>query len=54
MSRFGIKSLKRFLTWCGRGVDGFRCDAGYKIPVPAWQYIIARVQAGIPRSHFFA
>ena len=22
----------------------FRCDAGYKIPTPAWQYIIARVQ----------
>ena len=21
-----------FLTWCRRGVDGFRCDAGYKIP----------------------
>jgi len=32
------------LVWCRRGVDGFRCDAGYKIPVPAWQYIIARVQ----------
>ncbi len=25
-----------FLTWCRRGVDGFRCDAGYKVPVPAW------------------
>ena len=22
-----------FLTWCRRGVDGFRCDAGYKVPV---------------------
>ena len=33
-----------FLTWCRRGVDGFRCDAGYKVPLPAWQYIIARVQ----------
>jgi len=32
------------LVCCRRGVDGFRCDAGYKIPVPAWQYIIARVQ----------
>lgn len=32
------------LTWCRRGVDGFRCDAGYKIPAAAWQYIIARVQ----------
>lgn len=33
-----------FLIWCGRGVDGFRCDAGYMIPVQAWQYIIARVR----------
>jgi glycosidase len=32
------------LVWCRRGVDGFRCDAGYMVPVPAWQYIIARVQ----------
>ena len=32
------------LVWCRRGVDGFRCDAGYKVPAPAWQYIIARVQ----------
>ena len=33
-----------FLTWCKRGVDGFRCDAGYMIPVMAWQYIIACVR----------
>ena len=29
-----------FLTWCRRGVDGFRCDAGYMIPVPVWKYIV--------------
>jgi len=40
------------LTWCRRGVDGFRCDAGYKIPVPAWQYIIARVQEEFPETIF--
>ena len=40
------------LTWCQRGVDGFRCDAGYKIPVPAWQYIIARVQDEFPETIF--
>jgi starch synthase (maltosyl-transferring) len=39
-------------TWCRRGVDGFRCDAGYKIPLPAWQYIIARVQEGFPETIF--
>ena len=40
------------LTWCRRGVDGFRCDAGYKIPVPAWQYIIARIQNEFPETIF--
>ncbi|HXT12834.1 MAG TPA: amylo-alpha-1,6-glucosidase [Candidatus Angelobacter sp.] len=41
-----------FLTWCRRGVDGFRCDAGYKVPTPAWQYIIARVQQEFPETVF--
>ena len=36
------------LVWCRRGVDGFRCDAGYMVPVPAWQYIIARVRDEFP------
>jgi len=41
-----------FVTWCRRGVDGFRCDAGYKVPVPAWQYIVARVQQEYPETIF--
>jgi predicted glycogen debranching enzyme len=41
-----------FLTWCRRGVDGFRCDAGYMVPMPAWQYIIARVQQEFPDTLF--
>lgn len=36
------------LVWCRRGVDGFRCDAGYMVPMPAWQYIIARVREEFP------
>ncbi len=40
------------LVWCRRGVDGFRCDAGYKIPTPAWQYIVARVQNEFPETIF--
>jgi predicted glycogen debranching enzyme len=40
------------LIWCRRGVDGFRCDAGYKIPAPAWQYIVARVQEEFPDTIF--
>ena len=41
-----------FLTWCRRGVDGFRCDAGYKVPTVAWQYIIARVRQEFPDTIF--
>ena len=40
------------LIWCARGTDGFRCDAGYKIPVVAWQYIIARVHEEFPDTIF--
>ncbi|GBC60302.1 glycogen debranching protein [Desulfonema ishimotonii] len=41
-----------FLTWCRRGVDGFRCDAGYMIPIPAWTYIVATVRAQYPDTVF--
>ena len=41
-----------FLTWCQRGVDGFRCDAGYMIPIPAWEYIIAEVRNEFPDTIF--
>lgn len=42
-----------FLAWCRRGVDGFRCDAGYMIPAPAWRYIIASVRESYPGTIFF-
>lgn len=41
-----------FLTWCQRGVDGFRCDAGYKVPTLVWQYITARVHEAFPDTVF--
>ncbi len=40
------------LTWCRRGVDGFRCDAGYQVPMPVWQYLIARVREEYPDTVF--
>jgi predicted glycogen debranching enzyme len=46
------KIADALLIWCRRGVDGFRCDAGYKIPVTAWQYIIARVRDEFPETIF--
>ncbi len=42
-----------FLHWCKRGVDGFRCDAGYMIPVEAWEYIVAKVRRQYPGTLFF-
>ncbi len=39
---------KALLTWCRRGVDGFRCDAGYKVPTHVWQYIGARIHSEFP------
>lgn len=41
-----------FIFWCRHGVDGFRCDAGYKVPLAAWQYIIARVRQEFPEALF--
>jgi starch synthase (maltosyl-transferring) len=46
------KLAEAFLTWCRRGVDGFRCDAGYKVPVPVWQFIQARVREEFPETLF--
>jgi len=41
-----------FLTWCRQGVDGFRCDAGYMIPVPVWKYIVSSVRSEYPNTIF--
>jgi predicted glycogen debranching enzyme len=41
-----------FITWCRRGVDGFRCDAGYMIPQAAWKYIIAKIRQQYPDTVF--
>jgi predicted glycogen debranching enzyme len=41
-----------FLFWCRRGVDGFRCDAGYMIPCEVWEYVVARVREEFPETIF--
>lgn len=41
-----------FLHWCRAGVDGFRCDAGYMLPLDAWRYIVARVRDEYPDTVF--
>lgn len=46
------KMAEVFLFWCGRGVDGFRCDAGYMLPESAWSYIVAKVRSQYPQTTF--
>ncbi|UDQ97909.1 amylo-alpha-1,6-glucosidase [Lentisphaerota bacterium WC36G] len=41
-----------FLEWCRRGVDGFRCDAGYMIDALTWEYIICKVREEFPDTVF--
>ena len=41
-----------FLFWCRQGVDGFRCDAGYMVPFPVWEYIVAKVRNAYPETVF--
>ncbi|MGM0530798.1 MAG: alpha-amylase family glycosyl hydrolase, partial [Bacteroidota bacterium] len=41
-----------FLFWCRKGVDGFRCDAGYMVPSQAWEYITAKVRNEFPSTIF--
>lgn len=41
-----------FLFWCKRGVDGFRCDAGYMVPAGAWSVITAKVRSQYPDTVF--
>jgi starch synthase (maltosyl-transferring) len=41
-----------FLAWCRRGIDGYRLDAGYKIDLEVWQYIISKVRQEFPQTLF--
>lgn len=36
------------------GVDGFRCDAAYQVPVSLWHYLIPRAKARDAKTVFFA
>lgn len=48
-----LEMAEVFLFWCRRGVDGFRCDAGYMLPTPVWEYVTAKVRSEYPDTVFF-
>ena len=38
------KMLKILEFWCGKGVDGFRCDMAEMVPVEFWQWAITELR----------
>ena len=42
------KMLDILLFWCKRGVDGFRCDMVFMVPVDFWHWAIAEVKRRYP------
>ena len=40
------------VLWCDRGVDGFRADAGYQVPLKVWEYVTAKVHDVYPDTLF--
>lgn len=36
------------------GVDGYRCDAAYQVPVELWEFLIGRNRKDFPESAWFA
>ncbi|WP_338869775.1 alpha-amylase family protein [Spirosoma sp. SC4-14] len=46
--------LDILLFWCGKGIDGFRCDMAHLVPVEFWHWAIARVRQQYPGLIFIA
>ena len=36
------------------GIDGFRCDAAYKVPAELWEFLISRSKAKYPDCIYLA
>ncbi|MBQ0056890.1 MAG: alpha-amylase [Bacteroidales bacterium] len=46
------KMLHILKYWCAKGVDGFRCDMVFMVPVDFWHWAIAQVKKTYPRVVF--
>ncbi len=46
--------LDILLFWAKKGVDGFRCDMAYYVPLEFWQWAVYRVKKSYPKVIFIA
>lgn len=46
------KMLDILMFWCSKGVDGFRCDMVFMVPVDFWHWVIPQVKAVYPNVFF--
>ena len=49
-----LKMRDILLYWAERGVDGFRCDMAFMVPVDFWHWVIPQVKAKRPDIIFIA
>ncbi|MBO4871205.1 MAG: alpha amylase C-terminal domain-containing protein [Muribaculaceae bacterium] len=48
------KMLDILMFWCGKGIDGLRCDMAHMVPVEFWHWAIAQVKHEFPHVIFIA
>lgn len=49
-----FKMLHILRFWCSKGVDGFRCDMAFMVPVAFWEWAIPNVKEHYPDTIFIA
>lgn len=49
-----FKMLHILRYWASKGVDGFRCDMAFMVPIEFWQWAIANVKERYPNILFIA
>ena len=43
-----LKMLHILRYWCSKGIDGFRCDMVFMVPLPFWHWAIPKVKETYP------
>lgn len=46
------KMLDILLFWAGKGVDGFRCDMVFMVPLEFWHWVIPQIKSAYPGIFF--